>query len=80
VELWHEHPASLHLQKLAVWDLPGGEEARAREFVDAVNRIRLGWVETLLSRVGNVIEQQEEYRALQQRRQALKQLLADQQD
>jgi DNA primase len=80
VELWHEHPASLHLRKLAVWDLPGGEEARAREFVDAVNRIRLGWVETLLSRVGNVIEQQEEYRALQQRRQALKQLLADQQD
>ena len=80
VELWHEHPALPHLQKLAVWDLPGGEEVQAREFVDAVNRIRLGWVEALLSRVGNVIEQQEEYRALQQRQQALKKKLGDQQD
>jgi hypothetical protein len=33
-----------------------------------------------LSRVGNVIEQQEEYRALQQRQQALKKKLGDQQD
>jgi DNA primase len=80
VELWHEHPALPHLQKLAVWDLPGGEEVQAREFVDAVNRIRLSWVETLLSRVGNVIEQQEEYRTLQQRQQVLKKKLGDQQD
>ena len=77
VELWHEHPALPHLQKLAVWDLPGDEEVQAREFVDAVNRIRLGWVETLLSRVGNVIEQQEEYRALQRRQQALKKKLVE---
>ncbi len=80
IELWHEHAASPHLQKLAVWHLPGGEEDQAREFVDAVNRIRLGWVEILLSRVGNVIEQHEEYRALQQRQQELKKLLEGQQD
>ena len=80
VELWHDHPALPHLQKLVVWDLPGGEEQQAREFVDAVNRIRLSRVETLLSRVDNVIEQKEEYRALQQRRQELTKKLGDQQD
>jgi len=80
IELWHEHPASPHLQKLAVWTLPGGEEEQAREFVDAVSRIRLGWVEILLSRVSNVIEQPEEYRALQQRQQELKKQLEGQQD
>lgn len=80
IEIWHEHPASPHLQKLAVWNLPGGEDEQAREFVDAVNRIRLGWVEILLSRVSNVIEQREEYRALQQRQQELKKQLEDQQD
>lgn len=80
IELWHEHPASPHLQKLAVWTLPGGEEEQAREFVDAVNRIRLGWVEILLSRIGNASEQPEQYRALQQRQQALKKQLRGQQD
>jgi DNA primase len=78
IELWHEHPALPHLEKLAVWHLPGGEEEQAREFADAVNRIRLGWVEVLLSRVTNVIEQREEYRALQQRQQALKKQLESQ--
>ena len=80
IELWHEHPALPHLEKLAVWHLPGGEEEQAREFADAVNRIRLGWVEVLLSRVTNVIEQKEEYRALQQHQQALKKQLEDQQE
>jgi len=80
VELWHEHPALPHLQKLAVWHLPGEEESQAREFVDAVNRIRLGWVEILLSRVSNIILQREEYRALQQRQQELKKQLEGQQD
>jgi DNA primase len=72
IELWHDHPALAHLQKLAVWDLPGDEERQLQEFNDAVNRIRLSWVEILLSRVTNIIEQQVEYRALQQRRQDLK--------
>jgi DNA primase len=80
VELWHDHPASPHLQKLAVWFLPGEEESQAQEFIDAVNRIRLSWVEILLSRVTNIIAQQEEYRVLQQRQQALKKQLDDQQD
>ena len=80
IELWHEHPALPHLQKLAVWHLPGEEESQAQEFLDATNRIRLSWVELLLSRVTNIIEQREEYRALQQRQQALKKTLEGQQD
>ena len=80
VELWHDHAASPHLQKLAVWHLPGEEESLAQEFIDAVNRIRLNWVEILLSRVTNIIAQQDEYRVLQQRQQALKKLLDGEQD
>jgi DNA primase len=72
IELWYDHPALPHLQKLAVWLLPGDEELQMQELVDAVNHIRLGWVEILLSRVTNIIEQREEYRTLQQRRQDLK--------
>ena len=80
VELWHDHPALPHLQKLAVWHLPGEEEKQAQEFIDSVNRIRLSWVDILLSRVGNIIKQREEYRALQQRQQELKKQLEGQQD
>ena len=72
IELWYDHPALPHLKKLAVWLLPGDEELQAQELVDAVNHIRLGWVEILLSRVTNIMQQREEYRALQQRRQDLK--------
>ena len=78
IELWHEHPALPHLQKLAIWHLPGEPELQAQEFVDAVNRIRLHWVEILLSRVTNIIEQREVYRALQQRQQDLKKRLDSQ--
>ncbi len=80
IELWHEHPALPHLQKLAVWHLPGDEEKQAQEFIDAANRIRLSWIEILLSRVTNIIVQREEYRALQQRQQALKKQLEGQKD
>ena len=80
VELWHDHPALPHLQKLAVWHLPGEEEKQAQEFIDAVNRIRLMWVEILLSRVTNIMDEREKYRALQQRQQALKKLLEGGQD
>ena len=75
VELWFEHPAMPYLQKLAVWHLPGEEELQAREFVDAYNRIRLNWVEILLSRITNIIEQRDEYRALQHRQLDLKKQL-----
>jgi hypothetical protein len=80
IELWHEHPALPHLEKLAVWHLPGEEEKQLQEFLDAVNRIRLSWVEILLSRVSNIMLQREEYRTLQQRQQALKKQLEGQQD
>ncbi len=75
MEIWHDHPALPHLQKLAVWDLPGEEEQQLQEFIDAVNRIRLNRVEILLSKVTNIIEQRVEYRALQQCRQDLKKQL-----
>ena len=80
IELWHGHPALPHLEKLAVWHLPGDEEMQLQEFTDAVNRIQLSWVEILLSRIGNIMLQREEYRALQQRQQALKKQLEGQQD
>jgi len=80
VELWHGHPALPHLQKLAVWHLPGDEEKQTQEFIDAVTRIRLRCVEMLLSRLTNIIVQAEDYRALQQRQQALKKQLEGQQD
>ena len=79
LELWHGHPALPHLEKLAVWHLPGEEEKQLQEFIDSVNRIRLNWVEILLSRITNIMVQREEYRALQHRQQALKQQLEGQQ-
>jgi DNA primase len=80
IELWHGHPTLPHLEKLAVWHLPGDEETQLQEFLDASNRIRLSWVEILLSRISNIMLQAEEYRALQQRQQALKRLLEGQID
>jgi hypothetical protein len=79
LELWHGHPALPHLEKLAVWHLPGEEEKQLQEFIDSANRIRLSWVEILLSRITNIMVQREEYRALQHRQQALKKQLEDQQ-
>ena len=80
IELWHGHPALPHLEKLAVWHLPGEEDKQLQEFIDAANRIRLSWVEILLSRITNIMLQREEYRALQQHQQALKKQLEGQQD
>ena len=80
IELWHGHPALPHLEKLAVWHLPGDEEKQLEEFIDAANRIRLSWVEILLSRITNIMLQREEYRALQQRQQELKRQLKGLQD
>ena len=80
IELWHGHPALPHMEKLAVWHLPGEEDKQLQEFLDAANRIRLSWVEILLSRITNIMLQKEEYRALQKRQQALKKLLEGQND
>ena len=80
IELWHGHSALPHLEKLAVWHLPGEEEKQLQEFIDATNRIRLSWVEILLSRITNIMSQQEEYRKLQQHQQALKKQLEGQKD
>ena len=80
IELWHDHPALPILEKLAVWHLPGDEDIQSREFIDATNRIRLAWVDILLSRVTSILDQKDEYRMLQQRQQALKKQLEGLQD
>ena len=80
IELWHGHPALPHLEKLAVWHLPGEEEKQLQEFIDAANRIRLSWIEILLSRITNIMSQPDEYRKLQQHQQELKKQLEGQKD
>jgi len=80
IELWHGHPALPHLEKLAIWHLPGEEEKQLQEFIDAANRIRLSWVEILLSRITNIMSQPDEYRELQQHQLALKKQLEGQKD
>lgn len=75
LELFRQHSAYKHLCKLAAWNLPGDDEHRAQEFTDSILRIRLKWVETLKGRIGNIVEQRDEYRRLEQRQQALKNAL-----
>jgi DNA primase len=75
LELWHEHPAQLHLNKLAIWQLPGDSEQQAREFRDAVTGLELQWTESRIARMPKIVElgpeERKELLALQHRRQEL---------
>lgn len=75
LELWHDHPAQSHLNKLATWDLQGEEENLAREFRDAVTGLELQWVENRMERMPKIVDlgpdDRQELLALQQRRQQL---------
>jgi DNA primase len=75
LELWHDHSAQSHLEKLATWQLPGVEERAAREFRDAVIGLELQWTETLIGRMPRIVDLGPEDRRklldLQQRRQRL---------
>ena len=75
LELWHEHPAQSHLNKLATWQLPGDPEQQAREFRDAVTGLELQWTESRIARMPKIVdlgtEERRELLALQQRRQEL---------
>jgi DNA primase len=75
LELWHDHPAQSHLNKLATWTLQGDEKNLAREFLDAVRGLELQWVESRIGRMPKIVdlgpEDRQELLALQQRRQQL---------
>jgi DNA primase len=75
LELWHDHPAQSHLNKLATWTLQGDEKNLAREFLDAVRGLELQWVESRIGRMPKIVdlgpEDRRELLALQQRRQQL---------
>jgi len=75
LELWHDHPARSHLDKLATWQLPGDDARLAQEFRDAVTGIELQWTEALIGRMPRIVDMGPEDRkkllALQQRRQVL---------
>lgn len=75
LELWHDHPARSHLDKLATWQLPGDEDRLAGEFRDAVTRLELQWTESRIARMPRIIElgpeERSELLALQRRRQDL---------
>jgi DNA primase len=75
LELWHDHPASSHLGKLATWQLPADESRAAREFRDAVTGLELQWTESRIGKMPRIVDLGPEDRvtllALQQRRQQL---------
>ena len=75
LELWHDHPAQSHLNKLATWTLQGDEKNLAREFLDAIRGLELQWVESRIGRMPKIVdlgpEDRKELLALQQRRQQL---------
>jgi len=75
LELWHDHTAQSHLNKLATWQLPGEELRLVQEFRDAVTGLELQWTEAQIARMPRIVdlgpEDREKLLALQQRRQEL---------
>jgi DNA primase len=75
LELWHEHPAQSHLNKLATWQLPGEESRMVQEFRDAVTGLELQWTESRIARMPKIVElgaeERQELLALQRHRQEL---------
>lgn len=51
LELWRDHPAQAHLQKLATWQLPEDSDRAAQEFRDAVTGLELQWTKQRISRM-----------------------------
>ena len=75
LELWHEHPAQSHLNKLATWQLPGEESRLIQEFRDAVTGLELQWTESRIARMPKIVElgaeEKQQLLALQRHRQEL---------
>lgn len=80
LEIWRDHPLQPFLATLAGWPLQGEGERQAHEFRDALTGLELQWIDSLISRMPRIIdqnkEQKQELLELQQRRQALKNVLA----
>jgi DNA primase len=80
LELWHEHPAQSHLNKLATWQLPGDESRMVQEFHDAIVGLELQWT---AARIGRMearyaelgLDERKELVLLQQHKQKLKESL-----
>jgi DNA primase len=80
LELWHEHPAQSHLNKLATWQLPGDESRMFQEFHDAIVGLELQWT---AARIGRMearyaelgLDERKELVLLQQHKQKLKESL-----
>ena len=80
LELWHEHPAQSHLNKLATWQLPGDESRLIQEFYDAIVGLELQWA---AARIGRMearyaelgLDERKELVLLQQHKQKLKESL-----
>jgi DNA primase len=51
LELWRDHPAQSHLQKLATWQLPEDGDRAEQEFRDAVTGLELQWIKQRISRM-----------------------------
>ena len=80
LETLRDHDAHGHLVKLAVWDLPGDDDQRSLEFLDALAGIRLQRVETELAELPRRIvdqdaEQRARFRELQEEKKRLKDTL-----
>lgn len=76
LELWRDHPAQSHLQKLATWRLPEDSDRAAQEFRDAVTGLELQWIKQRISRMEAVYadlrpEDRQNLLALQHRAQEL---------
>jgi DNA primase len=76
LELWRNHPAQSHLQKLATWRLPEDSDRAAQEFRDAVTGLELQWIKQRISRMESTYadlrpEERQKLLALQHRAQEL---------
>lgn len=80
LELWHDHPAQSHLNKLATWQLEGEESQLVQEFQDAVVGLELHWTATRIGRMEKryselELEERKNLVLLQQHQQQLKECL-----
>ncbi len=79
MELLRNHEAHAHLVKLALWDLPGGDDRHGVEFLDALAGLRLKKVEADIARLPRIVEQDTEqkarFRALQNEKNQLRDAL-----
>ena len=62
LETLRDHEAHAHLVKLALWELPGGDDQRSVEFLDALAGIRLQQVEADMAAMPRIVDLDPEQR------------------